>query len=674
LLWRLALAAWILVATACSPREGIELRDWTLEVPGQRPVQLHLPAHVDGLVGAAPSFVLRAKVALPPDLRAGALTLTSPKWYGLPRVSVDGVAAWSLEDHMGSRYRSPGWNAWHLERREGAPAVDLALAVERSWDGATWIDAPLRLSQTPRGDAFYLGIKRYNELASQIVVGFFAALTFVYFVSFCLGYRRAVHGWFIGMALGATLIMLHQSGKDQFVIGNFDVPLLEITFVVTGLCAVYYTHAYFRLGLPPRVVRLSWWTLPLFTLFGVLTRREQSPAFLPSEAALFMMVAYCCVRLVRLWRVREQRVDALIFLCAWAWCMPLVVPESIDGAAGGTGIPYLLTPIAFMGYGLLQMFALSRDRLLALAQTDALNVELRHQVLQRSHELAAALARIEGGSLPRTLKSGAVFAQRYQVIKTLGSGAMGVVYEVERLTDHRRLALKLLVGSGDRERWTRLALEANHAAKVNHPNVVVVHDVGVEESAGVFVVMELVAGSPLEAVRARFGDRAWARPILGQLAAGLSAIHRCGVVHRDLKPANVLISGSLPSIKIADFGLAGLASGRWDQAYAETLAGGGLTRTGMIMGTPFYMAPELHAGAKDPKPSSDVYSFGVMAHELMTGVRPAHGHAGAVLAPTGSPAGIDGVPAAIVEALRRCLHVDPGQRPTATELEEILSA
>ena len=153
---------------------------------------------------------------------------------------------------------------------------------------------------------------------------------------------------------------------------------------------------------------------------------------------------------------------------------------------------------------------------------------------------------------------------RYRVIKELGSGGMGTVYEIERITDGKHFALKALAGGGDAQARARFAREAQIVANVNHPNVVSIVDVDVAKSGFIFLVMELVeAGTTLSDVRRRNRDVPWTLGVLAQVAEGIDAIHGAGIIHRDLKPGNILLSrgadGRKPLVKITDFGISSLA-------------------------------------------------------------------------------------------------------------------
>ena len=304
--------------------------------------------------------------------------------------------------------------------------------------------------------------------------------------------------------------------------------------------------------------------------------------------------------------------------------------------------------------------------------------ELQRQVAERSKELADALSKLS--SQPRPLSPAREVDGRYRVIRKLGAGGMGTVYEVERITDQHRFALKTLRGRTEPDSMARFAREAHVAAEQLHPNLVPVVDIGIADGA-LFLVMPLVDGGSLEQQRSRFGDATWARPLLGHVAIGLAALHERGIVHRDLKPANILLDRGVP--RIADFGLAALrgvvaadtaASGELDAAVAATMQPGpaGLTRAGDIFGTPAYMAPELASGARDIGPASDMFAFGLLAYEMVVGctafAEPP------VLSRLGGREIAVPVVAKIEPVIARCLELDPASRPTSAELVGALRA
>jgi serine/threonine-protein kinase len=308
--------------------------------------------------------------------------------------------------------------------------------------------------------------------------------------------------------------------------------------------------------------------------------------------------------------------------------------------------------------------------------------EVQRQVAERSRGLSEALARLTESPRPPTrLGPGDVVEERYRIVRTIGSGGMGQVHEVERLTDSRRLALKTLTTVADRQALARFAREAQVAAELDHRNVVAALDIGVTPSGTPFLVMDLVLGSSLAAERTRYGDARWALPILTQIARALSAMHAHGIVHRDLKPSNVLLDGDL--VKVADFGLAGLLAEHAPLAKTRppNEDSPALTLTGAIMGTPLYMAPELVRGAREAGPPADLFSFGVVAYELLSTKLPyavppvlerltgRHPPAPVPLAQS-SPE----LPAQLCTLVDGCLALAPEARPTAEAVAAALEA
>ena len=298
--------------------------------------------------------------------------------------------------------------------------------------------------------------------------------------------------------------------------------------------------------------------------------------------------------------------------------------------------------------------------------------EVQRQVAERSRGLSEALTRLtETPRMPTRLGPGDLVDERYRIVRTIGSGGMGQVQEVERLTDGRRLALKTLTTVADRRALARFAREAQVAAELDHRNVVAALDIGVTPSGTPFLVMDLVLGSSLAAERAHYGDLRSAVPILTQIAKALSVMHARGIVHRDLKPSNVLLEGSV--VKVADFGLAGLIEHAPLAAAAVTNEDArALTLTGAIMGTPLYMAPELVRGAGEAGPPADVFSFGVVAYELLStklpfAVPPVLERLSGRDVPAPVPLGESSphLPARLCALVDRCLALAPEARPTA---------
>ncbi|MCC6647268.1 MAG: protein kinase [Polyangiaceae bacterium] len=220
------------------------------------------------------------------------------------------------------------------------------------------------------------------------------------------------------------------------------------------------------------------------------------------------------------------------------------------------------------------------------------------------------------------LEVGQLFDGKYRIVRALGSGGMGTVYEAENERIQRRVAVKVLRRelAADATSVARFQQEAVVASRVGSPHIVEVIDAGVAEGAP-YMVLELLTGEPLSSRVAREGsltpDRAL--PLALQVLDGLAAAHASGVVHRDLKPENIWVCDRGPTpefVKLLDFGVCKVGGG------LENLR---MTRTGMAIGTPMYMAPEQARGDKDVDARVDVYAAGVLLYELLTGRAPFSG-------------------------------------------------
>ncbi|WP_405724728.1 protein kinase [Streptomyces sp. NBC_00028] len=261
-----------------------------------------------------------------------------------------------------------------------------------------------------------------------------------------------------------------------------------------------------------------------------------------------------------------------------------------------------------------------------------------------------------------------LLAGRYQLQELLGRGAMGEVWRASDQVLGRLVAVKLLRAeeAADAERFR---LEAQTAARLNHPNVVGMYDFGSHHDQ-LYLVMELVDGWSLAQERSLRGalPPAEAASMAAQAAAGLSAAHQQGVIHRDIKPANLMLTTDR-TVKVADFGIA-----RFADAAASTL-----TATGKILGTADYLAPERALG-RSAQPASDVYSLGCVLYELLTGRPPFTGatslavvqqHVSATPPP---PSRLrPEIPQPLSDHVLHLLAKDPANRPTAEQAADRLT-
>jgi WD40 repeat protein len=228
-------------------------------------------------------------------------------------------------------------------------------------------------------------------------------------------------------------------------------------------------------------------------------------------------------------------------------------------------------------------------------------------------------------SLPPLLP-GRLCLSGYELLAELGRGGMGVVYQARHLALRRTVALKMILagghaGAAERERFRT---EAEAIARLQHPHIVQVYEIGEHEGLP-FFSLEFCAGGSLEKKLAGTplppGDAA---ALVEKLARAMQAAHAKGVLHRDLKPANVLLAED-GAPKVTDFGLAKMFAGERGASAAERSAGqaSGLTQTGSVLGTPSYMAPEQAGGkSKQLGPPCDIYALGAILYECLTGRPP----------------------------------------------------
>lgn len=269
---------------------------------------------------------------------------------------------------------------------------------------------------------------------------------------------------------------------------------------------------------------------------------------------------------------------------------------------------------------------------------------------------------------------------RYAVIDRAGAGAMGVVYAAYDPALDRRVALKVLKQrAGAEQVRDRLRREALAMARVNHPNVAAIYEVG-EAKGRLFIAMEYIDGPRLDAWLAA-EPRTW-QAIVAQFIAigrGLGAAHAEGLVHRDLKPSNILVTQAGRPI-IIDFGLARLADALADEpttSAGEIALMSPLTETGELRGTPAYMAPEVLGGSA-PTAASDQFAFCVALFEALCGRPPFPRDSLPVMLHALQSGALDvppdvAVPDEVLAVLRRGLAADPADRwPSMQALVETL--
>lgn len=299
-----------------------------------------------------------------------------------------------------------------------------------------------------------------------------------------------------------------------------------------------------------------------------------------------------------------------------------------------------------------------------------------------SHDVAPTVAEGPGARRHATPASPITQLDEYRVVELLGHGGMGTVYRAHDTLLDREVALKLIARTESEQARQRFLLEARAVARIRHPNVVVVHRVGIAGDQP-YIVYDLVRGFT-------FGQlpkpSPWPRVLeLGAgIARGLAAAHACGVLHRDLKPANLMID-ERDEVVLVDFGLAkldGLEAFELHAVGSATLTEAPATVTGVALGTPRYMAPEAWRGMPATA-QTDLYSLGLVLYELIAGRLPFGDAAMTELAgrvcdedPPPLRDAAPWVPRALSSIIDRCIARDPAQRPASaaafgTALEDL---
>jgi serine/threonine protein kinase len=263
-----------------------------------------------------------------------------------------------------------------------------------------------------------------------------------------------------------------------------------------------------------------------------------------------------------------------------------------------------------------------------------------------------------------------ILNERYQLEERRGSGGMAMVYRARDLMLERTVAIKLLRAdfSSDPDFRERFRQEAKAAANLSHPNIVTVHDFGLDEER-LFIVMEYVPGTDLKSIIKKRGTipADEAVELIVQACAGIGYAHRAGLVHCDVKPQNMLVTPD-KRLKVVDFGIArALASIVPDE------------KTDVVWGSPQYFSPEQATGMA-PSPASDVYSLGVVLFEMLTGQQPFTADSSEELArlhrevPPPSPRRLNtSVPKELEQILLKVLSKEPSARyRTADQLGRVL--
>jgi serine/threonine-protein kinase len=222
---------------------------------------------------------------------------------------------------------------------------------------------------------------------------------------------------------------------------------------------------------------------------------------------------------------------------------------------------------------------------------------------------------------------GTTLAERYEIIRRIGEGGMGAVYEARHSIIGKRVAIKVLLEKflENEELIARLLQEARLASSIGHQNIVDVTDFGTTRDGRAFVVMEFLEGEPLSELVMRDAPLPVERSLtmIKQVASALGAAHSKGIVHRDVKPENVYLvrRGDQDFVKVVDFGVSKAVRSQ-EETGTEWQR---LTRTGAVLGTPLFMSPEQAAGNEDVDERADIWATALILYECLTGELPFRG-------------------------------------------------
>lgn len=714
--WGMLVLLWsALFVAGCSAGDVLRLPRWQLHTADMdAPVELEFPRRFEEhLDPENNTYVLSATAELPPAWRGRPLTVAIPYFAALTSLEVDGVRVPRADVELFSTYRSRGVHRWRLtEVSTRKERLELRITVEHRWQRSAWLDSVPRITPRLDGGWHCVLVTIFNEVLAIVCVGALLAIGFVSGTMFLSDRRRHYsYGWLAFATLTVAYYPMFILGVTQFWGPGIDLWFAGVAVATAGTIGIVRMghsaletsgHERLFLGLCLLNVVVDLWLIHNPFVMPLAGGRAAIGAVL--VALLYLVRFY--------WKHRNLRAAREQLVAVTGFTLSMIPAACVWTGIGDPLMGVRTSVVGLIFYASVQFMSMVRSHLEALTlaqrhgeEIDVLNAELRQQVLDKSQKLSQALARLGVHAEESRPEIGSIIDERYRVKEELGRGAMGTAYAVERLSDGRLFAIKVLTNSSDARIMARFAREAHIAATVAHPNLTRIFDVNFAASGFMYLVMEFVDGEALDRKKSRYGDVDWVLPILRDVARGLAELHRANVLHRDLKPANILLSedpeaGSIVA-KISDFGISGLVPEGLatpdapmddlgddlepaicddaatmvisrDEHEQDRTSERALTRVGELMGTPAYMAPELYGRGVPATFQTDVFSFGVLAFQLLTGEFPYETppvvarSRGEKLPPVASLASRKSdLDPAVAELVQSCLAYDPSVRPSA---------
>jgi len=726
----------LVLSTGCGrdTADAIRVPRWSLRVNGagaarsvELPIRLDEPSDPE----STPTYRFETEVRLPRRMWGRTIWFVVPELAATSRLVVDGERASSVARAPWDIVWTSGPHVFEIRpdaTRDGR--VALAWSVHRVWRLSDAINAVPELHPEREFGSRASIALGFGLVAGSLAVG---AVGMLGFAGFIMWWARREDRVGIFLALGAVSaggLFAFEAGWAQLFGGVRSIFVIAASYSVGIVCVLVFTSRWFHVNALPR----WFFTLPVAAIVTTVAGwTRPSQAFVTTVPIVVIAAVIALTIHVVILRPGLPGSDARRTSVWLGWIVLAIsaVPEVLYYSGFGDLTGGLRTAtLGIFVWGCTLQQAMMSSRVADLEGTrsalDARALDARREndgleVMKRDLE---RLARRDADVVLRALEStasrrkgprlrpGAIVDDRYEVLGTLGIGGMGSVYEVRRLADDERFALKV-AHHLDGETLARLAREAWVAATVQSSHVIAIYDVGVASEGYLFFVMERFPGAAASSSAYRYGDVPWALRVLADCARGLVDLHEAGIVHRDLKPPNILVADTPegPVAKVADFGISRFDStleasgavsdlssavnrslseraqksklfesiserpGPYDNGTPGKKTPSSLTRAGAIAGTMAYMAPEVARGTTAVAREADIFGFGVIAYEMLVGQRPfstvaevdGERIAGAKLAASIEARGVPIEPR-LLKTLDACLAFDARRRPTAKEL------